>query len=182
MINSSGTTHPCPEFQKIGFVVCGCLGYYRSTDRTRDLLGRWLSACNELTAKRNMVQLGCDDQSVMNKIYLEELQMTRDVWKIVDLDDGRGAISALKNKCHQFSFGDGFPSRVGVSPKTGIKVAVWNTSLVVRGDGKTIRDCETFRQLWVAMPLVGPKEISAKKHGVDAARKTLSKKRALKCD
>ena len=122
--------------------------------------------------------MACDDQTVMNEMYRKDLRIKLDDWKIVDQDPDaeREPNSTHKNTCHSFSFNGGFPSRVAVSPVTGIKVVVWNSTLTPRGNVGGW-DCERIDQLWVAMPVQGAKKIGPKLQMVEKARERMASKK-----
>ena len=130
--------------------------------------------------------LGCDDQTVINRMYLEDLQM-KSAWKIVGephgatsaqttsdsvnvaaVDGGQDGNSTRQmDRVQHLEKGLHFPTRVGVSPVSGVKVFVWNSTLTPRG--KSAWNCEAIDQhgMWVAMPLA-PKIITAKIRAIES--------------
>ena len=59
-----GTKHPLEVYLKYGFVVCGCIGAYRSNERVIEFFRQTLSTCYK----------NCDDQVTINNLYKDKYQ------------------------------------------------------------------------------------------------------------
>ena len=159
----------------VGRMDARCLAFYRSTDKTRDLMTRFLRSCANHGGKNRAYMLGCDDQTVMNKMYVENLRM-KSKWKIFDFTS-TGERVQITSRINDININNKkkklyFPNRVGVSPVTGVKVMIWNTTLTPRGTFAW--DCTAVdrREIWVAMPQA-PKLIEAKIRAVQSYAKFL---------
>ena len=68
------------------FTLCGCIGAYRATASTINMIDRWSGKCSELTkyqvSKRNssleeqQAQDKCDDQILLNHLYAYDLKVS----------------------------------------------------------------------------------------------------------
>ena len=150
-------------------VRCGrfkrCLAFYRATDKTKDLLTRVLRSC---AGNDRQFMLRCDDQTVINHMYAQDLQM-QSKWNIFDVTpEGELKVTATSAATAKIAARSSsktkvlyFPNRVAVSPVTGVKVVIWNTTLTPRGTSAWNCTAVDRHQIWVAMPLA-PKVIDAK--------------------
>ena len=69
------------------FTLCGCIGAYRATVSTINMIDRWSGKCSELTTKRLASKMegslveqkepaACDDQILLNHLYAYDLKVT----------------------------------------------------------------------------------------------------------
>ena len=68
VVHSYGTTWPPEAYKANGFVVCGCFGLYRATAATRHYLDLAVRRCGSAEY--------CDDQRVLNMVYMYDLDTT----------------------------------------------------------------------------------------------------------
>jgi hypothetical protein len=128
------TKHPGDVFDAIGFVVCGGMGWFRSSPSTIQFAQRMVNECGVL----------CDDQVVLNKILAFDMGM---VW---NLTDWHKSVRTTNKKDHRLD-GVLIKGFTGESTKTGHKVMLWDREFAYRGENDP-DVCPVDN--WVSMPMV----------------------------
>lgn len=130
------TKHPTAVFDTMGFVVCGGMGWYRSTPGTIQFIQRMVDRCGDR----------CDDQIILNKLLAEEIQ-----WALTDWHKSFRTIHPNHSRL------DGLLTRgfSGVSTMTSTTehhtIMVWDRDFAYRGENDpTVCPVEN----WVSMPFV----------------------------
>jgi hypothetical protein len=128
------TKYPVKVYNATGFVVCGGMGWFRSTPSTIDFVQLLTDRCNGT----------CDDQVKLNSLLAFEMEME---W---NLTDWHKSIRTHRNRSPILN---GLLERgfTGVSKITGHKVLVWDRDFAYRGENNP-EVCPVDN--WVSMPLV----------------------------
>jgi hypothetical protein len=112
-------------FQQVGFTICGCFNWMRSTPSMIQYLDLFLSNCgckaedqHNKDKGKNVCKCRCDDQVAINSMLYYQLDM--------DWDPYEGTVS-----------GDFFQnSLTGISRRTGQRIQVLDRNFVFRGNNK----------------------------------------------
>ena len=128
------TKHPANVFEAMGFVVCGGMGWFRSSPSTIQFIQLMVDRCGDR----------CDDQVVLNSILAFDLGMH---WNLTDWH--KSFRTTNKNNTRM----DGLlkKSFTGVSNTTGHKVKLWDQEFAYRGANDP--DVCPINN-WVSMPFV----------------------------
>jgi hypothetical protein len=129
------TKYPAKAYNATGFVVCGGMGWFRSTPSTIEFVQLLVNRCRRGT---------CDDQVKLNLLLAFETEME---WNLTDWH------KSFRTKDTQNPSLDGLleKSFTGVSRRTGHKVMMWDRDFAYRGANDP-RVCPMNN--WVSMPLV----------------------------
>lgn len=141
-------------FKRMGFVVCGGMTFFKATEATLKLVGKWLAMCPG----------SCNDQEKLNSLLLHEMKWNSS-WAKEE--------SRLENGLIQSGF-DGVGTTI---PEFRARVwdrnFAWRGSTVASRGNETVIQCPPSQTNWVAMPQTMPfwvwKLTGRAKHG--AAKK-----------
>ncbi len=127
------TRHPGDVFEKQGFCVCGGMSWFRASPKVIQLVRMIIAECNEM----------CDDQVILNRIILNQLNMT---W-----DSSPYQLGPVTSNQTEDRF-NGLPQFgvSGTSGLTGHRVKIWDRDVAFRGSLKP-NPCPANN--WVSMPL-----------------------------
>lgn len=132
------TKHPTAVFDTMGFVVCGGMGWYRSTPETIQFIQRMVDQCGDR----------CDDQIILNTLLAKEIQWTLTDWhkSFRTVHPNNSRLDGLLTR--------GF-SGVSTTTTTGHHtIKVWDRDFAYRGENDpTVCPVKN----WVSMPFVSYK-------------------------
>ncbi len=124
-------------FERMGFVVCGGMTFFKATEATLKLVGKWLAMCPG----------SCNDQEKLNSLLLHEMKWNSS-WAKEE--------SRLENGLIQSGF-DGVGTTI---PEFRARVwdrnFAWRGSTVASRGNETVIQCPPSQTNWVAMPQMMP--------------------------
>jgi Nucleotide-diphospho-sugar transferase len=126
--------HPTKVYEAMGFVVCGGMGWFRSSPTTIQFIQLIVDRCGDC----------CDDQVVLNSILAFDMGMQ---WNLTDWHKSFRTKNTNQTKL------DGLLTKsfTGVSNTTGHKVKLWDHEFAYRGANDPVV-CPVNN--WVSMPFV----------------------------
>ena len=124
--HGSGSLHPIEIWTQVGFVLCGCIAGVRSSLDTIKLFETLVDRCST----------SCDDQRIINHVYLDEYKMN---WTQVTTNDG--------NAKRRFKY-------EGTSTAGGnLNISVFDPSFVSRPKRYPENACTELDNSWIISPI-----------------------------